>query len=727
MDFTNGSIVQVIKMRNLRWFTALVALALAACGGGSSCDSSFSSSCGSGGGGSTAATITLTSDVLSIPTDGSASANITALVKDANNNAVNNVVVTFAADAGSLVVGQGTTDATGVAKAALSAVGVAAGGTIMVTATTGTISSNISVSVVNTQQTISLVTSLPQIPSDSSKSATITALVRGANNQFLAGVAVNFTSTSGGLNVTQGTTDANGSATATLNAAGDPTNRTITVTAVVGAATANVSVDVTGTKLNLTGPPSLISGSSGTYTVSLTDSGNAGVANKVVALTSSMGNTLSSATVTTQSTGQATFTVTGATGGTDTLTATVLGLTAQQTVDVSAQSFVINPPVDGAKVNLSAVQTITATWIVNAVPQAGQTITFAATRGTLSAGSAVTNASGAASVTISSNISGPAVISANATGVSAQTNIDFLATTPSSVAVQASPTTIPTQGSSTITATVRDAANNLVESKTVDFSTVNDITGGTFSVASAITNVQGQAQTVYTAGATPSSSNGVTVMATVQGTAINATTNLTVGGQTVFLSLGTGNHINENASKTQFIVPYSVQAVDSAGHAIANVPVTLTIHSVLYGKGLWLVSGTRWVQTGTPNAITPITVCPNEDANLNGVLDVALFEDKGAYGNNNGVLDPGDIAATSPGSVTTDSNGSADFNVIYPEDHADWVESKLTATATVQGTESSASATFWLPNLGSYVSDIQNALPGEFSPYGQATSCTNPL
>ena len=50
--------------------------------------------------------------------------------------------------------------------------------------------------------------------SDSSKVATITALVRGPNNQFLSGVPVSFTADSGGLSVTQGTTDANGAATA---------------------------------------------------------------------------------------------------------------------------------------------------------------------------------------------------------------------------------------------------------------------------------------------------------------------------------------------------------------------------------------------------------------------------------------------------------------------------------------------------------------------------------
>jgi hypothetical protein len=719
-------------MRKLRWFSAVAALtslALASCGGGG-CSTSFANGCGSSTTtGSAAASITLTADVASIPADGSSSANITALVKDANNNAVSAATVTFSSDAGSLVVGQATTDASGVAKAALSASGAAAGSSITVTAKVGTVSSTLMMPVVNAQQTISVITSLPQIPSDSSQSATITALVRGANNQFLPGVAVTFTASSGGLQVTQGTTDASGAAKATLNAAGDQTNRTITVTATAGTATATVPVDVQGTKLTLSGPANLVSGASGTYTVSLTDSSNAGIPNKVIALTSSAGNTLSSATVTTDPTGQKTFILTGVKGGSDTLTASVLGLSAAETVQVSAQNFAINPPASGATIFLNTPQTVTLTWTISGVAQVGKTIAFATTRGTLSAASAVTDASGVASVSVSSTISGPAVISASSSGATTQTNVDFVATTPASIAVQASPTTIPTQGSSTIVAVVRDAQNNLVEGQTVDFTTVNDITGGTFSVASALTDVQGQAKTVYNASATPSSSNGVTVQAAVQGfpAVTPAQTKITVGGQTVFLSLGTGNKISENAAKTQFIVPYSVQSVDSAGHAIGGVAITLTIHSVLYGKGFWYVplGGSKWVQTGTP-APSPITVCPNEDANLNGVLEPLLGEDVAGLGNNNGVLDPGEIAATSPGSVTTDNTGSASFNVIYPEDHAGWVESKLTATTTVTGTESSTSATFWLPMLGAYVADITNPVPGVFSPYGMANVCTDP-
>jgi hypothetical protein len=91
---------------------------------------------------------------------------------------------------------------------------------------------------------VTVTTSTPTILSDGSNSATITALVRDATNNLIAGVPVTFTANSGGVAVTRGTTDASGSATATLTTAGDPTLRTITVTATAGGMNATVNVQV---------------------------------------------------------------------------------------------------------------------------------------------------------------------------------------------------------------------------------------------------------------------------------------------------------------------------------------------------------------------------------------------------------------------------------------------------------------------------------------------------
>jgi hypothetical protein len=713
---------------------AAVTMLLGGCG-----DSAFDG--GSTKGVTTVTSVSVTSDTASIPSDGSSGAAITVVAKDANNAAVSGATIAFTASSGNVTATQATTDATGTAKATLVAGSAAAGATITVIATNGSVSGQTSVTVANTQKTLTLLTSLPSIPSDGSKTATITAYVRDANNNFVSGQAVLFQSNSGGLAVTQGTTDVNGTALATLGSAADPTNRTITVTAMAGNATATVNVGVVGTKLTVSGPTSLVQGAVGTYTVSLTDAGGIGIANQAITLASASGNTLTPTTFTTDGTGQKTFTLTATKSGTDTITVTGASLAASQTVAVSNQNFTFTAPTAGTKVNLGAASPVTVNWLSAGVPQAGQTVTFSATRGTLSAATAVTDAAGNAGVTISSTLSGPSVVSATATGVTAQASLTFIATTAASLKAQASPASIPTQGTSTITVTVRDAANNLVQDKVINFSITQDSTGGTLSVASATTDGQGQASTAYTASTTTSAKDGVVITATVAGTAVTGTTSLTVAGQTVFLSLGTGNHIfgypTDTAADVQYRLPYAVQAVDNAGHGVNNVPITLTITSLAYLKGYyvktnvtppWALQPTTSQPTTVGGVTTPssdpdaytlsgIAGCKSEDVNNDGILTAA-----NDY-NSNTHLDPGLVASSDVPSVTTANGGSASFNLIYPKDHARWVAVRLTATATVAGTQSSTFADFWLPVASE---DISNALispPGVNSPYGQAATC----
>jgi hypothetical protein len=714
----------------------MAAALLAACGGGS--QTITGAPTGSNGGGtSTVGTLTVASSAASIPSDGSAAATITVVAKDSKNAAVSGAVVTFAASAGNITVTQGTTDATGTATATLVSGSAAPGSTIKVTATSGGISGTASVTVANTQKTLTLLTSLPQIPSDGSKSATISALVRDSNNNVVTGTTVSFQASSGALAITKSATDATGTATATLSTAGDPTNRTITVTAQAGSATATVAVGVVGTKLTVTGPVSLIQGSTGTYAVSLTDAGGNGIASQTVTLTSSAGNTVTPATFVTDSTGQKTFVLTAVNSGNDTVMAAAAGLQATQTVAVSNQSFSLTAPALNAKVNLGVSVAVIANWSAGGAPQMGKTVTFSATRGTLSAASAVTDASGNASVTISSATAGPSVISASGTGVAAQSGVNFIATTPATLNAQASPASIPTQGTSTITVTVRDAQNNLVEGQTVDFSITKDSTGGSLSVASALTDSQGQASTVYTATTTTSAKDGVVVSASIPGTTVSGFTSLTVAGQTVFLSLGTGNTIvpyPAGAPTTvQYELPYSVQAVDNAGHGVDNVTISFTVTSLAYLKGAQAFT-TAWFPvpstsqppyTGTvvdPDAyrLSGIDGCKSEDVNNDGI-----YSPSNDY-NNNGKLDPGLVASTDVASKTTANGGSASLNLIYPKDHAWWVAVRLTATATVAGTQSSTSADFWLPGLASDYTSKTVAPPGQFSPYGQGTTCRDP-
>ncbi len=624
---------------------------------------------------------------------------------------------------------------------------------------------------------ITLLASSPNLLSDNSKPVTITAIARNASNQLVPGAVIDFLASSGGIlpvqttagsagttQVQAGTTDANGIAQAQLTTPGDFANRTITVTAISGGATANLTVNVVGTTLTVTGAANLISGASSTYTIALLDASNNGIPTQTVTIVSKAGNKLSSSTVTTDSLGHASFQLTATVAGSDTITVTALGQSATQALTVSAESFAFETPTTLLP-PLNVVQTLTVVWTNNGVPQSG-TVTFSTTRGQIVGGSASSltepipngaNPPGTATIQIASTTAGPAVITATAvtgtTTVTTQVSLNFIATVPNAIDLQASPATVAVQGQSTITAIVRDVNDNLVTGQTVDF-TLTDVTNGSISVGTAVTNLEGQAQTVYTASITPSAANGVTVAATIPAaTAVpQATVKLTVGGQSLFLSLGTGAVVGENANKTQFQLPYVVQAVDAAGNPVANLSLTMAVEDyypeaigsqpltpvapnnapsmsdAAYAKGGYVVplGASKWepqfaafcldedVSTMLINGLTTITGINT------GVLTTA--EDL----NQNGVLDPGGVATVSPSPVTTDSTGTANVTIYYPEDHATWVQVKLTATATVAGTQTSTSAVFYLPILASYLNNTSATPPGYNSPYGAASDCANP-
>lgn len=598
-----------------------------------------------------------------------------------------------------------------------------------------------------TIDSVELLASSPQLQSDGSNNVTLSAIVKDANNQVVEGVEVIFSATSGTLIVANSITSEQGIASAELATGGDPTNRTITVTALSGDLDDTVDVAVIGSSLNIQGPTSLVSGDTGSYTITLSDSGGKGIAGRTINVASSNGNTLSDSAPVTDTNGRVTVTLTGINSGADTLSANALpapdgtSVTASTTVTVSADSFRFTTPASGTEVSIGSTETVTVRWEKNGVAQAGETIRFAATRGTLTnpgtgatgpAVDAATNASGDATVTITSTTSGNAVITAtNDENTSVQRSIEFVATNPTSVSLQADPAVIGVDESSVITAVVTDPSNNRVKNAIVEF-TLTDNTGGSLSTASAITDSQGRAQTVYTASSVTSADGGVTVSASVVGGSNpTATTSLTVSGRALFINFGTGNTIEENSTDTHYIKNYVVMVTDSSGAGVANQDVNLSVLSDTYLKGYM-------VGVDPPVRIVE-SICQNEDlAPFNGVLDAGEDQnrsefpedtngngvmDTGEDANGNGFLDPdtgwgklepGNRALISPGTVTTDEVGLAEFQLIYPQDHALWLNVTLTAKATVSGTESVRSQRVLLPMSAG---DSKNP-PNYYSPFG---------
>lgn len=112
------------------------------------------------------------------------------------------------------------------------------------TGTTGTTGSTGTTTPTVTAASLTATSSTTSILSDGSTTATITVLARNSANDLIPGVVVAFSADSGGVAITQATTDDTGAATATLSTAGESTARTITVTATASGLTATVQVQV---------------------------------------------------------------------------------------------------------------------------------------------------------------------------------------------------------------------------------------------------------------------------------------------------------------------------------------------------------------------------------------------------------------------------------------------------------------------------------------------------
>ena len=622
--------------------------------------------------------------------------------------------------------------------------------------------------VIPTAATIQLLVSSQNMASSGVNTVDLTAVVLSATKQTISGKTVIFTAGSATDtayidNVSAGgVSDANGVVTARLNLGTDKTNRQIKVTATADSATAENVVDVTGTAITISGNTSLAFNASTILTFAVKDSLGTALPNVTVTLSSRNGSTISPvAGVITDAAGQITARVTAdsaaaAALGSDVITAEAAGDSETQTLTISSASFAFTAPALVAPATsidiplapaAGSAPTVTISWADLVTSPIGKVVTFSTSRGTIAGGTVTANSStllagGTASVTVSSATAGPAIITASGPGGTPAATLDvvFVATSASSATVQAVPGTIQVttgsasqaSNSSTISVLVRDAANNLVKNAGVNFTVTTDPSGGFLNSARAVTDVNGSASVTYTAGTTSSPSNGGIIQATVTDIngvvvipAITNTPTLTVAGQSLLVRLGTDNLVGGTApinTKT-----YVAIVTDSAGNAVVGNTVRFALRPGRYWKGYytWDPLIKVWVQT-----ITTIPVCPNEDLNFNGILDlpptVAVSEDDNiiGIGNGNGSLDPGNVATVTATGVT-DASGVATAIITYAKDHSTWVEEILEARTGVVGNDPPALVTFTLPGLAAdYLGEFVPP-PGRISPYGFGTLCSD--
>jgi hypothetical protein len=447
-------------------------------------------------------------------------------------------------------------------------------------------------------------------------------------------------------------------------------------------------------------------------------------------LASAAGNTISPATGTTNSAGQVAAVVTANVGGNDTITATAAGASKTQALTVSGAGFAFTAPAPSVDIPLNTATPVVVHWTNAGAPVIGQRVSFSTSRGTLAGNPATTDGTGdTPGVSISSPFAGPATITASGPNntPSATLNVVFVATTATSIAVQAVPSTVQvttgvpsqTNNSSTISVVVRDAQNNLVKNASVTFTLTADPSGGGLTTSTAITDVTGSASVTYIAGSVSSPQNGVTISATVNqvgGTPIPPVTGgtaLTVSGQSLLVRLGTDNVVQSAPPLNK--KTWAAIVTDAAGNAVVGATVRFALRPGRFQKGFYFVPAPPATQRWTQSiAVT----CPNEDLNFNGILD------PGEDTNGNGSLEPPGITTVNA-TATTDSTGVALAVLTYPKDHATWTEVILEARSGVAGNDPPATTKFFLVGLASDYSDISVAPPGVLSPYGQNNSCAS--
>lgn len=590
---------------------------------------------------------------------------------------------------------------------------------------------------------IQLLSSSPQIVSSGATTVDLTAVVLSATKQTISGKTVTFdtsTDTSSFVNniSASGVSDGNGIVTAKLNLGADKTNRTITVSTTSDGASASNTVDVTGTTISVSGTGSLAFGATTTLTFSVKDSAGTALPNMTVSVASKNGNTiaLTPATGVTDNSGQINAVVTAVAVGDDVITASAAGASVTKDLIVSSASFAFTGPATDAEITLGSAQAVSVSWSDAATPPAGP-VSFAISRGSVSATSAPLVA-GSASVTVSSTTAGPAIISASGpTGTPAATlDVIFVSTSASTATVQAVPGTVQvtsgsasqTNNSSTISVQVRDAQNNLVKNAGVSFTITSDPTGGRLTSSTGITDVSGTASVTYVAGGISSAQNGVTISATVVtvgGVAIapvTGTTALTVSGQSLQVRLGTDNKtgvtpLPQNANTNTYLAIVT----DAAGNPVVGVNVQFSLRPGRYLKGTFVadVPNNRWVQNIT-------ATCANEDVNFNGILD--LIANVPGTGedviNSSGKLEPGTVVSVNATGVT-DAAGIAIATITYAKSFSLWSEVTLSARTAVTTNDPPTESTFFLAGVASDYTPLTTAPPP--IPFGSSATCANTL
>ncbi|MDD5604241.1 MAG: Ig-like domain-containing protein, partial [Eubacteriales bacterium] len=657
-----------------------------------------------------------------IPADGASSAAITATIQDGSGEAVvQGTSVTFSTTLGvfpdgSTTYTRSTENDSGVVVVALKS---SIAGEARVTASSSGTSQGVTVqfiAVPDVPATLSLQSSKTTVASNGSDNATITAVVLAKSNAVIKDVTVSFSSftagetpTAGQLSASNAVTDADGKASVTFSSGPDKANHYVSIGASVFGIEEQryVNVEITGTTVALSADTTNIEVGASAVPLGITvsDAGGTVVKGAPVTLTVSPAGrvTLSKQSGNTKDNGRLDVEILGTASGTVTITAQSLGAEASRDFVVGEPGFVFgitSPEEDPASLYTGSFLPIG----VNAPDQ--EKVLFVTTVGELTGGGGtgrvitVPVSGGRASAVLSSDTAGVATVWVmderdSFTSDSLKVDIYPPVSESSQIALQASPTVIETNAgdinTSTLVATVKNADDQIIKGAPVVFSMERATGGGEFiSPSIAYTNKEGKATATFTSGSLSSDATGVKICASVAGipAAGSSCASIIIGGTAGAVTITHGTVIESTSNDTTYRLPMSVLVSDSDGNPVKGTAVSLGVWPTRCATGYW--------EEVEENKCEPRYECvlDNEDANRNLILD------PGEDGNGDGFLTPPISAAGEiPPYVTTDENGVATFDLVYLKSSAVWVETEVTATTLVLGTETKSTFTFWLPYL----------------------------
>jgi hypothetical protein len=376
-------------------------------------------------------------------------------------------------------------------------------------------------------------------------------------------------------------------------------------------------------------------------------------------------------------------------------------------------------------------------------PIGGTTITLNGTLPGVAGQTVVTDFSGQASFNFTApSTTGTFTIGASGSGVTAPSvqvqvvtaGVVPAATIPAGVfpSLSASPNVLQVNaaGSTSNRSTLRflfvDGSGNPVTNVRVRF---DDLTTGIAAVGSSIssgtqtlvTDNSGVVTAQYIAGQNTSPTNGIRIQACYSATdpvppaatcpaAQSVVQTLTVAGAALAVSIGDDNTLTTGGGGGSYIKKFVITVADSAGRAIANAPVDISLNLTHYGKSsTWTGYGISTVPPGEAGLTMDRTIpangtasifywCQNEDSNRNGVADPTENRDGSVDSNLQATLQPRRsdmiISYNDPAVTTTDANGVLIIKVEYSQRYGGWIAYRVRVTANVAGSQGMAERPF---------------------------------